>query len=127
MKNAICTVLIIAVSTAFAPAFAQFQGPSSAGGYAGPSAGNRVNSVAAILKNPIDDQRVTLRGYITRHIGGDKYLFSDGTGEIRVDIDDHQFPLQPINETTLVQIIGEVDSDFMQFTEIDVKSMRIVQ
>lgn len=110
-----------------APVFAQFQGASSAGGYTGPSAANRANTVAAILKNPVDDQRVILCGNITRHIGGDKYMFSDGTGEIRVDIDDHEFPPQPINEKTTVEIRGEVDTDFLQFSEVDVKSMQIVQ
>jgi uncharacterized protein (TIGR00156 family) len=119
--------LIMSGFMVVAPALAQFQGTPSGGGFTGPGAANRANSVAAILKNPVDDQRVTLRGNITRHIGGDKYMFSDGTGEIRVDIDDHQFPPQPINEKTLVEIMGEVDTDFMQFTEVDVKSMRIVQ
>jgi uncharacterized protein (TIGR00156 family) len=125
-KKLIATTFLIA-SFVSAPVIAQFQGVSSAGGYTGPGSMNRANSVAAILKNPVDDQRVTLRGNITRHIGGDKYMFSDGTGEIRVDIDDHQFPPQPINEKTAVEIVGEVDTDFMQFSEIDVKSVRIVQ
>lgn len=127
MKNLLIKTIVAASCVVMAPAFAQFQGASSAGGYTGPGAANRANTVAAILKNPVDDQRVTLRGNITRHIGGDKYMFSDGTGEIRVDIDDHQFPPQPINEKTTVEIMGEVDTDFMQFSEVDVKSMRIVQ
>ncbi len=127
MKKALMTSVFLVSCTAFAPAFSQFQGASIAGGYTGPGASNRVNSVSDIAKNPIDDQRVTLRGNITRHIGGDKYMFSDGTGEMRVDIDDHQFPPQPINEKTFVEIMGEVDTDFMQFSEIDVKSVRILQ
>lgn len=127
MKKTLIAALVVASSVAFMPASAQFQGGASTGGFTGPGTATRANSVAAILKNPIDDQRVTLRGNITRHIGGDKYMFSDGTGEIRVDIDDHQFPPQPINEKTTVEIMGEVDTDFMQFSEVDVKSMRIVQ
>lgn len=127
MKKALMTALVVASSAAFAPAFAQFQGASTGGGFTGPGSANRANTVADILKNPVDDQRVTLRGNITRHIGGDKYMFSDGTGEIRVDIDDHKFPPQPINEKTTVEILGEVDTDFMQFSEVDVKVVRIVQ
>jgi uncharacterized protein (TIGR00156 family) len=127
MKKVLLTALVVASSAAFAPAFAQFQGASSGGGFTGPGSTNRANTVADIRKNPIDDQRVTLRGNITRHIGGDKYMFSDGTGEIRVDIDDHEFPPQPINEKTTVEIRGEVDTDFMQFREVDVKVLRIVQ
>lgn len=127
MRKAFITAFVLAISTTFVPAFAQYQGTSTPGGFTGPGAANRANTVADILKNPIDDQRVTLQGKVTRHIGGDKYLFTDGTGEIRVDIDDHQFPPQPINEKTTVVIMGEVDSDFMQHVEIDVKSMRVVQ
>lgn len=127
MKKVLITALVLASSAAFAPAIAQFQGASSGSGFTGPGAANRANTVAEILKNPIDDQRVILRGKITRHIGGDKYMFSDGTGEIRVDIDDREFPPQPINEKTLIEILGEVDTDFMQFREVDVKIVRIVQ
>jgi uncharacterized protein (TIGR00156 family) len=127
MKKVLITAFVLAISTTFVPAFAQFQGSPSSGGFTGPGAANRSNTVADILKNPIDDQRVTLQGKVIRHVGGDKYIFTDGTGEIRVDIDDHQFPPQPINEKTTVVIMGEVDSDFMQYVEIDVKSVRIVQ
>lgn len=127
MKKALMTALVVASSAAFAPAFAQFQGASAGGGFTGPGSANSANTVADILKNPVDDQRVTLRGNITRHIGGDKYMFSDGTGEIRVDIDDHEFPPQPINEKTTVEISGKVDTDFMQPIEVDVKTVRIVQ
>jgi uncharacterized protein (TIGR00156 family) len=127
MKKALVVWSAVMCMLMIAPAMAQFKGPGSAGGYVGPGADNRGSSVAAILKNPVDDQRVTLRGNIIRHIGGDKYMFSDGTGEIRVDIDDHLFPVQPIDESTVVEIIGEVDTDFMQFSEIDVKSLRILQ
>lgn len=127
MKKILLGLCVVASGLVALPAFAQFTGSSSAGGYVGPGAANRANSVAAILKNPVDDQRVTLRGKITRHIGGDKYMFSDGTGEMRVDIDDHQFPPQPINENTVVEIMGEVDTDFLQFSEVDVKTVRVVQ
>lgn len=127
MKKALINLSVLACATLALPAVAEFKGTSSAGGYVGPSSVKSANTAEAILKNPIDDQRVTLRGNITRHIGGDKYMFSDGTGEIRVDIDDHQFPPQTIDETTTVEITGEVDSDFLELTEIDVKSIRIVQ
>jgi uncharacterized protein (TIGR00156 family) len=127
MKKTLLSLGLVASGLVFVPAFAQFTGPGAAGGYVGPGSENRGNSVEAILKNPVDDQRVTLRGKITRHIGGDKYMFTDGAGEIRVDIDDHQFPAQPIDDNTVVEIIGEVDTDFMQFSEIDVKSVRILQ
>ena len=127
MKKAFITAVLVASSAAFAPAFAQFQGSTSTGGFTGPGSTAPASSVADVLRSSVDDQIVTLRGNITRHLGGDKYMFSDGTGEIRVDIDRGELPSQPFNEKTTVEIVGEVDREFMNAIEIDVKAMRIVQ
>lgn len=95
--------------------------------FVGPNAEKSARTVAEILKNPVDDQRVVLRGKILKKIGKDKYIFSDGSAEIRVDIDDYEFPQQPINESTLVEISGKVDQEFMRPLEIDVKRITLVQ
>lgn len=94
--------------------------------YTGPSVASMPRNVADILRNPIDDQDVVLRGHITRQIGKEKYMFSDGSGEIRVEIDAKKFPPQPINERTLVEIRGEVEKDFMQAPEIDVDAIFVI-
>lgn len=113
------TALTLALMAAAAASFAQYAGPGSTPAPA---------SVQAILAHPVDDQHVTLRGKIVRQLRGDKYIFSDGTGEIRVDIDGHLFPQgQPIAASTTVEIVGEVDADVMETTEIDVDALRIVQ
>ncbi|MBO9497014.1 NirD/YgiW/YdeI family stress tolerance protein [Thalassotalea sp. G20_0] len=91
-----------------------------------PDSGDGTTTVAAILKNPQDDRRVVLRGNLVRKIKHETYLFNDGTGEIIVDIDDNDFPPQPITATTKVEIIGEVDVDRVSVVEIDVKSLRII-
>lgn len=94
--------------------------------YVGAQAANAPTTVAEVLKSGTDDQRVTLRGQITRRLYGDKYIFADSTGEIRVDIDQDEWPAgQPINEKTLVEIIGKVDVDWGRVTEIDVKVVRL--
>ncbi|GGI18196.1 MAG: NirD/YgiW/YdeI family stress tolerance protein [Oxalicibacterium faecigallinarum] len=95
--------------------------------YTGPSARVTQNSVAAILKNPVDDQQVILRGYLTRQIAKEKYMFSDGTGEIRVDIDDKHLRGLPVSEKTKVELHGEVEKDFLESPEIDVDLVRIIQ
>lgn len=127
MKKLSISVLMVLCSTLVAPSFAQFQSANPGGGFTGPGASIRASTVAEILKNPVDDQRVTLRGKIIRQVGDDKYIFTDGTGEIRVDIDQREFPQQPINENTTIEVFGEVDTEFMQSAEIDIKSIRIVQ
>ncbi|TAM10619.1 MAG: NirD/YgiW/YdeI family stress tolerance protein [Nevskiaceae bacterium] len=101
-----------------AVAFAQYTGPSTAPGY---------SSVAAILKKPVDDSVVSLKGYIVQKTGHEKYVFSDGTGQITVEIDDHRLPTTPFNDKTKVQISGEVDKDMMQAPKVDVKTITLVQ
>jgi uncharacterized protein (TIGR00156 family) len=84
-------------------------------------------TVADLLRNPVDALKVTLRGNIIRKIGGDKYVFSDGTGEIRVDIDHSEWPAEPVNEKTTVEIIGEVYIGVLVAMAIDVKVLRIIK
>lgn len=88
--------------------------------YVGPSDQKTPQSVAEILKNPVDDQKVILQGKIVRKVGKEKYLFSDGSAEIRVEIDDDVFPGQKIDQHTHVEIRGEVEKDFLESPEIDV-------
>ncbi len=105
-------ILLAIVSTSYA-------------GYTGPSAHKTIGSVADILKNPIDDQPVVLRGYLTKQVGKEKYMFSDGTGEIRVEIDAKDFRGLTVDDKTRVEIIGEVEKDFFMSPEIDVDFINI--
>ena len=95
--------------------------------YVGPSTtAEAPKTVAAILKHPVDDQAVVLRGYLLRKVGKEKYTFSDGTAEIRVDIDDKVFMNRKIDAKTQVEIRGEVEKDFMESPEIDVDVLTLV-
>ena len=122
MKNKIIQMSIALAATsllAFASgASAQYAGPSS-------KAGSR--SVAEILKNPGDDQPVVLSGYILRQVGNEKYIFSDGTAEIRVDIDAKLFPAQKIDDKVKVELRGEVEKEFMETPEIDVDVLTVLR
>lgn len=95
--------------------------------YAGPSSEVTHSTVATVLKNPVDDQAVVLRGFLTKKVGNEKYLFSDGTGEIRVDIDHKRFAGQKIDEKTKVELHGEVEKDFLESPEIDVDSITVIK
>lgn len=111
-------LLAASFSLATMPAHAQ---------YSGPTALVTQNTVGAVLKNPIDDQQVVLRGYLTRQVSKEKYMFSDGTGEIRVDIDDKYMRGLQINDKTKVELHGEVEKDFLESPEIDVDVIRIIK
>ncbi len=95
--------------------------------YVGPSTHKAALSVAEILKNPVDDQIVVLRGNLLKKVGNEKYLFSDGTGEIRVEIEAEDFPIQKIDDKTLIVIRGEVENEFLKSPEIDVEMISIAQ
>ncbi len=99
--------------------------PEASAQFTGPGSRSSAVSVAEILKNPLDNQRVVLRGKILRRLGGDKYIFSDGSAEIIVDIDDNEWPPQPINENTVVELTGKVDVEFLRPTEVDVKRLKL--
>jgi len=92
--------------------------------YTGPSTHHAPATVAEILKNPVDDQDVVLRGHLLRKVGNEKYIFSDGTGEIRVEIEAEDFPPEQIDDKAQVEIRGEVEKDFLDSPEIDVEALR---
>ena len=102
-----------------ASAFAQYVGPSAAV--------PTYRSVADVLKNPVEDAPVALEGYLTKKVAKEKYMFSDGKNEIKVEIDNEDFPTTPVNEKTRVQIRGEVDREIVRNPEIDVKHVLIVK
>jgi len=105
------------VAGAFAlPVHAQYVGPSDAASSP---------TVASILEKPVDDQNVRLTGHLLRKIGDEKYIFSDGTGEIVVEIDDDDFPPQSIDAKTQVELVGEVDTGMRRPPEIEVDTVRV--
>ena len=95
--------------------------------YVGPTHKSIYGSVADVLKNPIKDVRVTLRGKILSRLSHDRYEFSDGTGTIMVEIDDEDFAGQRVDDKTTVEIWGEVDKDLLRPAEIDVKRLTVIQ
>lgn len=107
-----------------------YTGPGSdkaQGAQTGHKSNTGTTTVANILKMPRDNMRVELIGNLVRKIRHENYMFSDGTGEIRVDIDDDEFPAQAVQADTRLEIMGEVDMDHRSDPEIDVKWLRIVQ
>lgn len=114
--TALTAALLVSATPA---AFAQYSGPGSEA---------KVDStVEQVLKKPIDDKHVTLKGKLTKKVGNEKYLFNDGTGEIRVDIDAEDFPQVKLDDKTEIQITGEIEKDFLESPEIDVDAVTIVK
>lgn len=98
--------------------FAQYIGPGSVSTY---------KSIKDVISNPVEDAHVVLEGYLTKQLNAEKYLFSDGISEIRVEIDRDKFPMTTINEKTKIKITGEVEKEFLQSPEIDVDFVEIIR
>ena len=87
--------------------------------YTGPSVATMTVAEASNLR---DDTPVVLTGVIEKSLGGEKYLFSDATGQVTVEIDDEDWRGLTVNEIDTVEIKGEVDKEFTSFI-IDVDSI----
>lgn len=95
--------------------------------YTGPGHTMGKTTVAQILKNPVDDQEVILRGHITKKIRKEHYEFTDNTGTIRMEIDDKYFYNVQVTDKTLVEIHGEVETELMRAPEVDVEKLIVIQ
>lgn len=115
-------IAVIALSLSFivsGNAVAQKMG----GGFQG--ANNATSTVAEAL-NMSDDTPVILKGKIEKSLGDEKYLFSDGTGTIVVEIDDEDWGGVVVKPENTVELKGEVDKDMLRAPEIDVDTVRLV-
>lgn len=94
-------------------------GVANAGGYTGPSA---AAMTVAEAKKLSDDTPVVLVGKIEKSLGGEKYLFTDNTGSVTVEIDNDDWRGLNVSDKDTVEIRGEVDKEFMNL-EISVDSV----
>ena len=100
-----------------------FSGPSDQGGqggFRGPGAELTTVAAARTLR---DDSPVILKGKIERFLGNEKYLFSDDTGSITVEIERKVWANVSVDENDTVEISGEIDRDWNS-VEVEVKRIR---
>ena len=105
-------------------AFAEFNDGANVAAPAKQQHGGFVNGVEKIVTVEMvnemrDDVPVVVRGNITQRKGDEKYVFTDGTGSITVEIDDEDWRGQTIEPTDTVKLYGEVDRGWFS-TEIDI-------
>ncbi|MDR0622109.1 MAG: YgiW/YdeI family stress tolerance OB fold protein [Deltaproteobacteria bacterium] len=116
------TITLVMAPATSAEAQDGFQGPSGpavGGGFTGP--GLATATVTEALRQR-DDSYVILQGQIVRHLGKDKYLFKDATGEINLDIDNNKWNGLNVTPDDTVEIRGEIDKDWNSI-EVDVDSI----
>ncbi|MDO6386744.1 MULTISPECIES: NirD/YgiW/YdeI family stress tolerance protein [unclassified Uliginosibacterium] len=101
-----------------APVTAQYVGPNSAA--------THINQLSGLSSH---DQFVTLQGHITRRASKDLYAFTDGSGNIYLDIDDKHWawPLgSPVDAKTRLEIQGKYIGKAFGFSKVKVIGMRVL-
>ena len=69
-----------------------------------------------------DETAVTLKGTLLKHLNEDNYEFSDGIGDILLDIDDDLWKASNIKAGDKVQVVGEVDTH--RYKRLILKSLK---
>lgn len=115
MKNVITVSALVLMLGLSGNAMAQVK----TGGFNGPSAITTA-SKAADVNNMKDDTQVILVGKIEKSLGNEKYLFSDASGSLTVEIDDDDWNGLNVTPQDTVELVGEVDKDMFGPAEVDV-------
>ncbi len=123
---ALCGLALLAtVSAALAAKHGGFvPNPDNTRGYSYGHHGKRMVTVQQ-AKELRDDAHVTLQGYIVEEVRHEKYLFTDNTGRIVVEIDDDDWGGNRVTPNDLVCLHGEVDRHRDKI-EIDVDWLHLV-
>ncbi|MHB9291096.1 putative Protein YgiW [Hollandina sp. SP2] len=89
-------------------------------GYRGPGPTMVTVEVVKTLK---DDYLVTVQGKIEQFLGHEKYLFTDDTGSIVIEIDKKLWRGISVDQEDIVEITGEVDRE-SEGVEIEAKTIK---
>ena len=97
------------------------------GGFDGPGAPSMSPISIQQALTMRNDTIVVIRGKIVNNLGDEKYLFKDETGDVIIEIDDEDWHGVRITPQDTIEIVGEIDKEFLERTKIDVKSFTIVK
>lgn len=110
MRKLVLTVMLVVLMVVPGLALAQYS--ETRGGYVGP-----VETVSALdAKEMRDDMPVILKGVIESYLGDEKYIFSDASGSLILEIDDDfDWAGQTVGPDDVVLVYGEIERDFKEF------------
>ena len=107
---------ILALSTT--SAFAGFNGNTT------PNGGFQSDTQSAIsVKQALkaaDNSMITLEGNITQQIDDDEFWFTDGTGQIRVEIERQVWNGLNVGPNDKIRIFGKLDNEVFDRAELEV-------
>jgi uncharacterized protein YdeI (BOF family) len=97
-------------------AFASLLGASTTVSPAGSNQLTTVSWVVAMRNHPsVDGRYVILIGHVTQNIGGNTYMFTDGTGSIQLNGGKY---VLPVNQALVIR--GRIDQAFLFFGNLAV-------
>jgi uncharacterized protein YdeI (BOF family) len=100
-------------------AFATLLGASTTVLPADPNPSNKLTTVSwvvAMRNHPsVDGRYVILIGHVTQNLGGNTYLFTDGTGSIQLDGGKY---VLPVNQPLVIR--GRIDQPFLFFGSLEI-------
>lgn len=99
-------------------AMAGFNSNQQAGGF-NQTAQGQTMTVAQALKAQ-DNSIVSLKGKIVRQVDNDEFIFSDGTAEIKIDVEDSAWAGQNVTPNDTIVIEGKIDNERFEKTDMDV-------
>jgi uncharacterized protein (TIGR00156 family) len=73
-----------------------------------------------------DDRLVKLRGEIVRQVGAEEYVFTDGTGEILVRINDNLVQGRKLSAGTRLEIRGELEAQALRRPRVEVGGVTLL-
>lgn len=78
-------------------------------------------TVASLLEssNMFTEHNAVVEGHLIKQINAEKFLFSDGTQQIQVDLDDDIHLPQKIDANTKVRLFGEYEGGKTPEIEVD--------
>ncbi|OOR98237.1 hypothetical protein B0187_09100 [Haemophilus paracuniculus] len=110
MKKLLSLAALLTVSTVAVAGFNNTNAPQTNGGVA-----TVVQALTAA-----DDAQMSLKGKITRQLDKDEFMFQDGTGEIKIEIDDKVWQGQNVTPNDVIIIFGKVDKNTFGKSDFDV-------
>lgn len=78
-------------------------------------------TVTEVMTLP-DETPVVMRGYITKNMGNNIFVFEDDSGTIMLEIDEEDWNGNTVRVDDIVTVYGNVDKG-TNYTEIDVNSI----
>ena len=120
-KFALATLLALSTSVAFAG----FNGNTAQGGFQGGYQGQQLTVKQALSAK--DNSMITLVGNITQQIKDDKYLFTDGTDQIKLEIKNRIWNGLNVGPQDKIRVYGKLDNEIFEKPELEVISVEKAQ